>query len=169
MYKNNIMEKLTHSELMIISHSLGVDLYNAVMSNKLKDKKLPDIFYRNIYYITKDSHGYSDIKAMESKKLMAEFTPDFFHVTALGIKQFIVDFADICYYRKPEQRDEQYLANKINFYCDFYSYKLGDNPAHLVFNFYKEYFWDKIYVSHTINDIFNNFRKELKKLFPKNI
>ena len=37
------------NDLRTISHSLGIDLFKAVISSKLKDKKLPKEFYRNYY------------------------------------------------------------------------------------------------------------------------
>jgi ribosomal protein S19E (S16A) len=40
---------MKENEIHIIAHSLGVNIYHAQNSRKLKDKVLPKDFYRNYY------------------------------------------------------------------------------------------------------------------------
>lgn len=41
------MNKLTLKQMSLIAHAFGIDLFYSIMSHKLKDKILPNDFYRN--------------------------------------------------------------------------------------------------------------------------
>ena len=57
--------ELTHPQLKIISHSLGIDIILAKESDNEKYKFLPDEFYRNYYCVGKSLNMTDDMKFLE--------------------------------------------------------------------------------------------------------
>jgi len=90
-----------------------------------------------------------------------------YYVTLEGVNQFRRQFSKLAIYKKPNERDKNYLRHQINFYCQFRDYQLGDDPATWVFEDFEKYFWGGFYMSETMKDITNRFKPQLKKIFPK--
>ena len=93
----------------------------------------------------------------------------YYHATSLGIKAFEAMFQAVVIYQKPADRDVAYLRHQIDFYCQFHEYNLGDDPAGYVFEDFQKYYWSKSVMSHTMADIVNEFKSDLKRLFPRRI
>lgn len=164
-----IDKKLDFNELQIISHSLGIDLYNAVMSLKLKDKKLPLSFYRNYYNASSRQAEIVGINKLIEKGFMHTIRADYYHVTEKGINQFKKQFYELAIYISKSKMDINYLIHRINFYCDFRNYNFCENNAGHVIEYAYKYFADKEYVSHTTKDVILTFKTELKKLVKERI
>lgn len=159
------MEALTLPQLKTVAHSLGIDLYNAVMSNKKKDKQLPKEFYRN-YYNTNNEEVLADLLAigvMEHREATA-----YYHVTKKGIFLFSEQFKELAKYQPTGVFDLDYLKHRINFYCDFYNYRFcPDNSEHVINEFVNKYL-EGYYMSHTTTDAVNTFKNELKRYHKAN-
>lgn len=87
------MEKQNKSFVMI-GHSLGINTYNAKLSNKKKDKYLPLKFYRN-YYCYGYTQDYRKLnrrqKILENRKIIKtwiQFGCCYFCITEKGINLF---------------------------------------------------------------------------------
>ncbi|MCD8448033.1 hypothetical protein [Tenacibaculum finnmarkense] len=157
------MEKYNKQELNKISHSLGIQFFESVMSHKKKDKELPDEFYRNHYSINKCDilDGLVD-KSFASKRQVSG--SNCYNITDLGIKKFRAEFNELVNYKPKKDRDLNYLKKRINFYCDFYNYRFGsDNSEHIISS-YVNYFLKGFYMSHTTTDCINQFKSELSSL-----
>ncbi len=72
------MKKLTLKQLSLLSHSLGIDLFQAVVSLKKKDKQLPEQFYRNYFNTSQKSFDFEYIKELISIGVINQFRPEFF-------------------------------------------------------------------------------------------
>ena len=159
---------LSFSDLKVVSHSLGIDLFTAVMSFKLKDKKLPKTFYRNYYNASERQAELAGIYNLIKLGYMACGNPEYYYVTEKGIEQFRLQFSEMAIYKKKQDTDIENLKYRINFYCTFYNYKFCDDNSEHIFHYYKEYYLKGFYVSHTTKDTILRFRLELKRFFnPK--
>lgn len=70
-----IWGRLTYSEIEILGHALGVNIYHAKVSRRKLDKKLPSVFYRN-YFCASDSHDDAPIlEKLVSHGLMQKGEP----------------------------------------------------------------------------------------------
>lgn len=96
------MEELTLRQMLQIAHALGIDLFNAAMSHKLKDKRLPKEFYRNRFQKEYDEVFEELVNAGYVEKAMWQDLP-FYHVTEKGEKLFRKQFIEIVNY-KPKKR-----------------------------------------------------------------
>lgn len=159
------MKDLTFDQMIKVSHSLGIDLFNAVVSLKLKDKKLPISFYRNYYNASERQAEASGILELVKLGVMETRQPNYYHVTDKGIEQFKKQFLELAIYKRRADRDEQYLRHRINFYCAFYNYKFCENNSDHVIAAYQNYWIKKQRVSHTTEDVIRRFRSELKRFF----
>ena len=154
----------TKLELSRIAHSLGIDLFVAVMSHKLKDKQLPDEFYRNHYQDEQNevldglvSRGYA-IKRQA-------INLNYYHITDSGIAKFRSEFKKLVNYQPKDKHDLEYLKHRINWYCDFYNYRFcNDNSEHIL-DAYIMYYLKGFKMSHTTTDTVLAFKLELKKYF----
>lgn len=156
--------KYSKKELLIITHSLGVDLFKAVMSDTKKDKTLPAEFYRNRYQIKSDET--LDQLAANGFAIKQEYSDlNFYHITEAGIDKFRKEFEVIANYQPKEKRDIEYLKHKINWYCDFYNYRFCDDNSSHILKEYQEKYSKGFYVSHTTKDCIVRFKMALKKHF----
>lgn len=162
--KTRLSDTLSFSELKIISHSLGIDLFNAVMSLKLKDKKLPTSFYRNYYNASERQVTISGIDNLVKRGFMETRQKDYYHVTEKGIEQFKKQFLELAIYKPKKELNIGYLRHRINFYCTFYNYSFCENNSDHVIEYAHKYFIGREYVSHTTKDVILRFKTELKKL-----
>jgi hypothetical protein len=159
------METLyTKLELNRISHSLGIDLFKAVMSHKLKDKQLPDEFYRNHYQDEQNDvlDGLVSLGYAIKRKALAL---NYYHITELGVSKFRTEFKELVNYQPEDKRDLAYLKHRINWYCDFYNYRFCDDNSEHIIDAYIMYYLKGFKMSHTTTDTVNFFKKELKKYF----
>lgn len=162
------MKTLTLKQMLLISHSLGVDLFNAVISLKKKDKILMKEFYRNYFNISKDSYEYKEIMELVDLGYMVEFEKNYFRVTEDGINQFKKQYDELAIYKPKAEQDIPYLRHRINFYCEFYHYNFGDSGKYNFEHIHSSYinYWLKKYkVSHTTEDVILRFKNELKKFY----
>jgi hypothetical protein len=159
---------LSFSDMQLVSHSLGIDLFKSVMSFKLKDKKLPKTFYRNYYNASKRQAEIAGIYDLIKLGYMARGNPEYYYVTEKGIEQFRLQFSEMAIYKKKQEVDIDNLKHRINFYCSFYNYKFCDDNSRHVIDAYQNYWVKKFRVSHTTEDVIKRFRLELKRFFnPK--
>lgn len=154
--------------MQLISHSLGIDLFKAVMSVKLKDKKLPRTFYRNYYNASKRQAEIAGIYNLIGLGYMACGNPDYYSVTENGIDQFRKQFSEMAIYKKRSEIDIDNLKYRINFYCTFYHYNFCDDNSRHVIDAYQTYWVKNQRVSHTTEDVIRRFRLELKRFFHPN-
>jgi hypothetical protein len=88
---------ITDNQWDLISHSLGVNLYHAKMSNRKKDSILPDEFYRNYFASSDGSKDYKEFKELEELGIVnswEKWDHIYFGITDLGKKQFRDYFHD---------------------------------------------------------------------------
>lgn len=82
---------LSEKQLNTIGHSLGINLYNAKLSNDPKDKFIPIEFYRN-YYCVGSLLGFTDeMKHLEEIGFIEKWMHHeqlYFQITSTGIKYF---------------------------------------------------------------------------------
>ena len=154
----------TKGEMDRISHSLGINMYKAVMSHSKKDKTLPKEFYRNRYQAASDEYldqlvenGFAETAMMSDLK--------FYRITEAGIKKFRSQFAETVNYQPKELRDLAYLKHRINWYCMWANYNFGGDNAEHILDEYENKFSKGFYVSHTTEDTINQFKSELKSYF----
>jgi hypothetical protein len=160
--------ELTIKQLDIIAHSLGINLFNAILSDKNKDKILPNEFYRNYYCISdENSYSFQSIKELITYNLMEKFSDGIYIVTELGKLEFIQHFHKLVIYKPLGERDENYLKHKINAYCNFYNYKFCEDNSEHIISYFKNYYLLGYKVSFTTLDVINRFKKDLKKLYKK--
>lgn len=122
------MNKLTLKQMSLIAHAFGIDLFYSIMSHKLKDKILPNEFYRNRYQAKYDEEFEKLISIGFADKTMWQDLP-FYFVNEIGEKQFRKQFSELANYKPVKLRDLSYLKHRINFYCDFYNYHFCDNNS----------------------------------------
>lgn len=155
------MEKYNKEELKKIAHSLGIRLFESVMSHNKKDKQLPNEFYRNYYQSEMDNTFEKLIEngfAVKDKRLNLNY----YFITDLGIEKFRTEFAELFNYKPKKERDLNYLKNRINFYCDFYNYRFCEDNSEHVISAYINYFLKGFYMSHTTTDCVTRFKRELR-------
>src|SRR5690348_13015 len=87
--------ELSNDELDVVAHTLGINFYNAKLSKKKKDKKLPKEFYRNYYCASVNHHKFpvlSDLQLTGVMKSWTQFDNLYFCVTEEGIELFKKEF-----------------------------------------------------------------------------
>jgi len=158
--------KFSMKDMLEMSHTLGIDLFNAVVSNKRKDKILPKEFYRNRFQSDKNDIldnlcKYGCVAKTEHLGL------NFYHITERGIDEYKKKYNNLVEIRKDKNID--YLKKRINFYCEFYNYYFcNDNSKHIIEAF-KDYYVNKYRVSHTTEDVINKFKTELKAYYKEGL
>jgi hypothetical protein len=162
------MEKFTFKQMLQISHAFGIDLFKAVMSDKLKDKKLPDIFYRNRYQTENDNIFEELVLNGFAEKAKFQDLPYYF-VNESGENKYREQYNEFVKYKSLKDRDLEYLKNKINFYCSFYNYRFGDDNSKHIISAYLNYWIKKHYVSHTTEDTILHFKNELKSYYKRGL
>lgn len=157
---------LSLNEMLEMSHTLGVDLFNAVVSNNRKDKILPKEFYRNRFQADNNEqlNKLCTIGCAEKSQYLGL---SFYHITEKGINEYKKRYNELVEIRKDKNID--YLKNRINFYCDFYNYKFGGNNADHIISAYTEYVIKSYRVSHTTEDVINRFKTELKSYYKEGL
>jgi hypothetical protein len=88
-------EQLSFKETSLIAHSLGINLYNAKVSKKKKDKKLPTSFYRNYFCASPGHTDYVTLDSLEKRGILhkwQQYTNIYFGVTEMGIAIFKQEF-----------------------------------------------------------------------------
>ena len=151
--------ELSNYQIQRIAHSLGVQLYHAILSDKKKDRTLPKEFYRNYYQISQDTYleQLVGIRCATKRETMGV---NVYHITEKGIDAFRKRFEELIQYTPESNRDLNYLKTKINLYCWYHSYTLSTD---YIVSKYLEDYRDGGYVSHTTKDVIETFKKELKK------
>lgn len=165
---NMIMNNLTQKQMILFSHTFGIDLFKSVMSHKLKDKILPNEFYRNRYQAKYDEEFEKLISIGFAEKTKWQDLP-FYYVNESGEKQFRKQFSELVIYKPTKLRDLAYLKHRINFYCDFYNYHFCDDNSKHIINAYLNYWIKKQYVSHTTEDTIKMFKNELNSYYKRGL
>ncbi|MFV5702217.1 hypothetical protein ACM55F_10125 [Flavobacterium sp. XS2P12] len=154
----------TVEEMKKISHSLGIQLFESVMSHQLKDKILPKEFYRNFFQVPNCEvfeklviDGYASKREVFEQKV--------YHITPKGQEKFRQEFDLLVNYQPTPKRGLIYLKHRIEFYCNFYNYKFGNDNAGHVISAYQNYYLSGFRMSHTTTDCVDRFLKELKAQF----
>lgn len=163
------MERLTDYQMLYVAHSLGIDLFKAVISLKKKDKVLPKEFYRNYFNTTKNGGNYADIMILVNLGVMKERIKNYYYITEEGINQFKSQYNDLVIYKPKKELDVEYLKHRINFYCMFYHYKYGGDNSEHVISYYINYYLKGHYISHTTKDVINQFKTDLKLYYKHNL
>jgi hypothetical protein len=162
------MLELTLKQMFQIAHAFGVNLFEAVISHKLKDKTLPNEFYRNRFQKEHDEVFEELITIGFAVKTKWQDLP-FYSVTSEGEKQFRKQFNQIVNYKPKKERDLPYLKHRINFYCSYRHYRFcNDNSEHII-SAYLNYWVKKHRVSHTTEDTIIRFKNELKSYYKRGL
>ena len=159
-------------QLLIVSHSLGIDLFCAIISNKKKDKQLPAEFYRNRFNASVNHSDYPILEELVKLGIMEQWQPDWYYVTDHGISEFKKEFAKCAMYKPVPERDVQYLKDKIDFYVEFYGFGLvcGYPISQFIIEEYLYCYLEGGYVGKETLQIIRKFKKELSNLYkPKKI
>lgn len=160
--KREEMRELSADEIKKVAHSLGVDLFTMIMSDKKKEKELPQEFYRN-YYQTESDFTLNGLVKDELATKQQRMNQNVYFITEKGEKLFRDTIKEKINYCAKKERDIEYLKTKINLYCWYYNYKFGDDNSEHVISSYQNYFLKGFRTSHTTTDCVNKFKAELKK------
>lgn len=145
-----------------ISHALGIDLFMAVMSHRLKDKTLPVEFYRNRFQKDFDETFEEIVLLGYAVKTKWQDMP-YYYVTDEGMDEYRKQYAEMVEYKPIKERDLQYLKNRINFYCDYRNYRFCDDNSDHIISAYLNYWVKKYRVSHTTEDTIVRFKNDLRQ------
>lgn len=162
------MNKLTIKQMTLIAQAFGINLFNAILSHKLKDKILPNEFYRNRFQEKYNEEFEKLISIGFANKTMWQDLP-FYYVNEIGEKQFRKQFSELVNYKPTKLRDLNYLKCRINFYCEFYNYHFCDDNSEHIIDAYLNYWVKKHRVSHTTEDTIKMFKNELKSYYKKGL
>lgn len=123
---------MNEKSLQLIGHSLGIDIRHAEMSSSLRDKKLPEEYYRNHYCAGKiGSVKDEDWIALDEMSHLLLVTPyekfgnQVFAVTAQGRSEFEKIFTErvIDTFVPPEKSKQVYADfNEADTGLDFYEW-----------------------------------------------
>ena len=89
---------MTESQLLLIGHTLGINVLHAKLSKKKKDKKLPKEFFRNRFCAGENHDDMLVLLSLESAEYMSRGTKinqgrdTLWYVTEAGIKAFREQF-----------------------------------------------------------------------------
>ncbi len=108
---------LSEKQIDIIGHSLGINVYNARLSDSPKYKFLPDEFYRNYYCVGSEANFTEEMVELEKIGFIERLINEkqvYFGITDEGINYFKNYFTEeITCKRKPitkaKERYNQYL------------------------------------------------------------
>ncbi len=156
---------MTTQQWLIISHSIGVDLFKSVISVKKKDKVLLKEFYRNYYNVSEGGANYDLIQQFVKDGIMETRQKDYYHVSDLGIEKFKEYYAKMAIYKPVKELTVDDLRHKINFYCDFYNYRFCENNSAHVISAFINYTLKGFHTSHTTTDVIRQFKPELKRFY----
>jgi hypothetical protein len=162
------MQELTIKQMFQIAHAFGIDLFRAAISHKLKDKTLPNEFYRNRYQKEHDEVFEELVSIGYAEKTKWQDLP-FYHVTDDGEKQFRRQFFEIVNYKPKKERDLAYLKHRINFYCSYSNYRFCDDNSEHIISAYLNYWVKKYKVSHTTEDTIIRFKNELASYYKQGL
>lgn len=151
--------ELKNHHLKRMSHSLGINLYNAIISDKKKDRTLPNSFYRNFYQKDVDYSLDELVRANLAIKDRSNGL-NYYFITEEGKSRFVDEFNRMIKYVPPMNRDKEYVKSKITLYCWYHDYTLSADD---ILEEYKKYI-NKLYVSHSVKDVIQTFSKDLKKI-----
>lgn len=145
-------------------HSIGVDLYKGVMSTLKRDKIWSSrVLYRNYFNASTNSTNMTYINDLISLGYMEVIKPKYFSVTEQGVELLEKKWKELVIIKPKSEQGEDYLRQRINFYCMFYNYKFcEDNALHILESFHR-YFLHREYVSHTTRSVINAFKNELRR------
>lgn len=145
-----------------MSHSIGFDFIKAVMSNKKKEKTLPKNNYRNYFNAGEKHHDYLTISELIELGLMHVMKPEYYYVTEKGIDVLKDYLSERAIYKPVASQDLEYLKHKIDFYCEWAHYTFRNDH---ILQYFKNYYVEGEYVSHTTKQVINKFKPELKKYY----
>lgn len=122
--------KLTEKQIDIIGHSLGVNTYHARLSNKPKDKFLPNEFYRNYYCVGSEANFTEEMIELEKIGFIEKWIHGkqlYFQITKEGIEYFKDYFIEeITSKRKPISKSEERYNDYLDAdYADNFKEYLG--------------------------------------------
>lgn len=153
---------ISEKQIDIIGHSLGVNAYHARLSNKPKDKFLPDEFYRNYYCVGSSANFTDDMIDLEQRGFIDKWMHGkqlYFQITKEGINYFKNYFIEeITSKQKPITKSEK----KYNEYLDA---DCGDNFSDFLGIELPEREWSKDgvrLVSTKYKGLHGDFCKKLK-------
>lgn len=156
--------ELTMSELKVVSHSLGINLYHSALCDNRKDKDLPHKYYRN--YFAGNNEHLDNLVADGLAETREQFTDKVYHISDLGIKQFERQYHEMVRYVPVKNRDLNYLKRKVEFYSNWNYYTYSDPFGHAIESFISNVI-ERHYISHTSKDLVNTFKAEFKKEYKK--
>jgi len=152
---------IKHFELM--AHSLGINLFHAMLSDKKADRTFPESHYRNHFNTAPNGVEYERIIDLVNQGLMFQIKPDYYGVTEEGKAGLGIWFVENFEYKPKSKQDLNYLLKKINPYTMYYRYKFGEDNAAEILKYYKNYTSKGFKTSHTVTDTINRFKTQLKK------
>lgn len=158
--KNEIV--LSEKQIDTIGHSLGINVYNARLSDNPKFKFLPNEFYRN-YYCVGNKNGFNeDMKYLEEIEFIEKWMHGnqlYFEITKKGIEYFKDYFIrEITCKRKPISKSSQKYNDYLDADCgeNFKEYLGIEMPE-------REYSKEGVrLVSTKYNNVKGDFSKTLK-------
>jgi hypothetical protein len=120
---------MTTEQFDIIGHTLGINCYHARLSTRMKDKYLPDEFYRNYYNYGLLSVEFQKMINLGYIKLYQRYDMNYFHVTEKGIQlfrdKFITEITSV--FIPPSKSKQKYQEYIDSDYGGSFSDYLGIN------------------------------------------
>lgn len=120
---------MTTEQFDIIGHTLGINCYHARLSKRMKDKYLPDEFYRNYYNYGLLSVEFQKMVDLGYIELYQRYDMNYFYITESGIKEFRGKFFnDVTSVFKHISKSKQKYQEYIDADCGYsFSDYLGIN------------------------------------------
>jgi len=158
------MTDLSIDQMQLIAHSLGIDLLNAVVSSKKKDKVLPKDYSRNYFCSNKRNSNWEQLQMMVDDKFMytRSGAAGYFYVTNLGKSKFETDFQNLVKWEKPDTFDLEYLKERINAVCEIYHFTLN---ADYIIDKYVNCLKKAFYISSSTNVVIRTLRTDLDRYY----
>lgn len=152
--------ELTASHWQILTHSLGIKLFEAVMARNKSETKFPNQVYRNYYNTSQDHPTINHLVSigfMEQNKSNKQY----YHVTPKGILAVKDFFKKHVIFVPVMNRDFVHLMRQIDFYCYWMHYTL--TSSHIINDYFKYYVKGE-YLSHSVRNVISFFKRDLKRI-----
>jgi len=121
---------MIEEQFKVVGHSLGINTYHAKLSERKKDKKLPEEFYRN-YYCAGEPHGnYPILESLVEKGYMEKWVRlgnQYYSVTEEGVSEFRSQFKTqiVDTFVPPSKSKQNYLDYLHSDGCESFAEFLG--------------------------------------------
>jgi hypothetical protein len=155
------------SDFKMVGHTLGINTYNAELSNRKKDKSLPDEFYRNYYCCCSEKDSDWEKLVVDGfAHTWNQFSNIYYGVTEKGIQIFREQFKKFVTDKfvppsKAKQNYQEYWDSEYsNSFSDFLGIQLPEEQSRKVALFSSDY--EYRYKSRKYSNVLGDWHKYKK-------